>query len=104
MGNVPPPVAEGDESPNDYREKLTQLRADYNGWAFAYFPELKAMAWDARRGLLSIPRGGGVAWLRAATAERLRELIDGVHQIEAQLDAEDAARAAAADTSGRCVR
>ncbi|GAA4239236.1 hypothetical protein GCM10022254_58500 [Actinomadura meridiana] len=90
-------------APQEIQQQLARLHEDFPGWAFGYARYSKA-PWEAQRYPFRLPPGGGVSWIETTTPERLRELVGGVLQLEAQLDAEDGARTADAVPSERCVR
>ncbi|TDC96566.1 hypothetical protein [Actinomadura sp. 7K507] len=71
-----------------------ELRAEYPDWVIQHMPEAN-LPWEARRLPFRLPPLGGYGWLHADTAHRLRELIGGALQAEAQHAAEDASRRAA---------
>ncbi|MFE9099822.1 hypothetical protein [Actinomadura geliboluensis] len=71
---------------------VQQLAADYPGWFIQYF-EYANLPWEARRMPFQVPAIGGITWLSAPSPERLRDLLDGAEQVEAQLAVEEAARA-----------
>ncbi|TDC54464.1 hypothetical protein E1281_16225 [Actinomadura sp. KC345] len=65
-------------------EDLTSLRADFPDWVFHHHvPDAVDLSWEAKRMPFRYPLGGGVAWLRAGSAGRLRELLDAVTKVEA---------------------
>lgn len=76
-----PPDGTNPREPDSAR--LGGLRADFPCWAFRLSPETD-LPWEAQRHPYQLPPGGGIAWIRAASAERLRELIGGGQQIETQ--------------------
>ncbi|WP_433229074.1 hypothetical protein [Actinomadura formosensis] len=62
---------------------LAKLRSDFPDWVFQHgVPDAVDLAWEARRMPFRYPSGGGVSWVRAASAERLRELLDATAEIE----------------------
>ncbi|WP_131732315.1 hypothetical protein [Actinomadura formosensis] len=64
-------------------EALTGLRSDFPDWVFHHgVPDAIDLAWEAKRMPFRYPSGGGVSWVRAASAERLRELLDATAEIE----------------------
>ncbi|NVI91159.1 hypothetical protein [Actinomadura sp. BRA 177] len=74
MSNVPNSTA---------LEALTGLRTDFPDWAFHHnAPDALDLAWEARRMPFRYPSGGGVSWVRAVSAERLRELLNATAKIE----------------------
>lgn len=64
-------------------EALTGLRADFPDWVFHHdVLDVLDLAWEARRMPFRHPEGGGVLWVRAASAARLRELLNATAKIE----------------------
>lgn len=61
---------------------LDRLRADHPDWVIAHLPEAD-WPYEARRAPFRLPPGGGIGWLGGPTLDRLRELLAGVHQVEA---------------------
>lgn len=76
-----------------WAQEAKQLRADFPDWAFHHHRHrVVDLDWEAKRHPYKFPPGGGVAWLRADSAERLRELLTEVERIEAARDARKAGR------------
>lgn len=63
--------------------RLGELRADFPDWAFQNL-ELTDLPWEAHRRPYRHPTGGGFSWIRAASAERMRELVTAAERIEAE--------------------
>lgn len=64
--------------------ELTPLRADFPDWHFQHLDaRVLDLCWEAKRTPLKFPEDGGISWVRARTAARLRELLEGIAQIEA---------------------
>lgn len=67
-----------------WAEQRRQLEADFPDWVFRHgLPDVTLHDWEARRRENSLPIEGGVSWIVAGSAERLRELILAVLQVEA---------------------
>ncbi|MGP4026105.1 hypothetical protein [Actinomadura sp. 3N407] len=79
MSNVSEPASPSDA---EIAALLELLRADYDGWHFQYSAEVVSLPWEAMRGPMRFPPGGGVAWMRAVSMERLRTLLDALAEIE----------------------
>lgn len=62
---------------------LERLRADYPDWVILHLPAA-GMPYEARRKPFRLPPVGGFTWLNAPTVDRLRELLAGAHQVEAE--------------------
>lgn len=66
-----------------YAEQQRRLEADFPDWWFHHHrPDTLDADWEARRREDRYPVGGGVAWIRADSAERLRELLVAAQGIE----------------------
>jgi hypothetical protein len=64
-------------------EALTGLRADFPDWVFHHDGlDVLDLPWEARRRPFRHPDGGGVSWVRAVSAVRLRELLNATAKIE----------------------
>lgn len=66
-----------------WAEQTQQLEADFPAWVFRHgLPDVTLHDWEARRRENSLPVEGGVSWIVAGSAERLRELIEAAQRIE----------------------
>lgn len=66
-----------------YAEQQRRLEADFPAWRFHHHrPDSLDADWEARRLESQYPVGGGFAWIRADSAERLRELLVAAQEIE----------------------
>lgn len=80
MSKVPKPVPPRDV---EVDVRLGELRAEFADWVFQYLG-LTVLPWEASRRPYRHPVSGGFSWIRAASAERLRELVAAAERIEAQ--------------------
>ncbi|MFI0480497.1 hypothetical protein [Actinomadura sp. 9N215] len=85
-------------TPTDTAAQLAKLRVDFPEWACRY-EELFDLAWEAHRRPYRHPTSGCFTWIRAESAERLREMLAGAGEVEAK-----AAKVSTDARDGRCTR
>ncbi|MFI0484904.1 hypothetical protein [Actinomadura sp. 9N215] len=85
-------------TPPDTSALLARLRADFPEWVCRYEP-LFELRWEAHRRPYRYSPSGCFAWIRAESAERLREMLTAAGEIEAARK-----RADAPVDGGGCVR
>lgn len=69
-------------------ERAAMLGEEFPGWVIEHLPEAD-LPWEGKRHPFKLPPGGGFAWIRADSPERLRDLVGGALQIERQLTADN---------------
>ncbi|MWA05815.1 hypothetical protein F8568_036765 [Actinomadura sp. LD22] len=84
MTAVPMVVELTPENLAEWARQREQLERDFPDWWFHHHnPDCTLHDWEARRRENRLPIDGGVSWIRAGSAERLRELLEGVQRLEA---------------------
>ncbi|MFG2021092.1 hypothetical protein [Actinomadura geliboluensis] len=77
-----------DPTPDDlalWAQEAKQLRADFPAWAVHHHVRNATdLPWEAKRHPSKFPPGGGVGWLRADTADLLRELLAEITQLDSE--------------------
>ncbi|WUI00187.1 hypothetical protein OHR68_43095 [Spirillospora sp. NBC_00431] len=103
MVHAPTPQPENAEAarPTDPEAERAQLLVEFPEWVPRYEGWLE-LPWEAHRRPFRGPVSGCFAWIRAESAERLREMLTATQVIEAAWKRPEPTKPAGHD--GRCVR